>query len=587
MRLTVFVSIFFLSFYAYSQTSVKSCEIAFAKLVNGRISSSLTGTNKINLWDKDFDVEAFLDGFRKSSKPEKEALLGDLKKLADKSEIYNENLTLLTNKILKENLLPLQSVKKILEEELGGAAKFFISTQERVVKYTLNLDPEKVKFVDDYILSQKLTKNYAKEYRDILLSSNRSVEELKIAIDSGMKLRTNSKDLKQFRNYVEFLEGSKASDVRKAMKDIEHIYQYDFKPNALKPGFLSSASEKFLENEYKVLRYEERRFNEILEELKISEKDPHLKDSLVKRAKAQAAGEAEVFQKLRAGCNSGKGGAKLDAAKKKFRRFKMGLSLASTPLLYYMKNKDKLDTDPFWFERLGYEMGMGIVFTWVGNKIITGTDSSFWKKYLQGQMYGAALDAPNALGYDMLFGKNGYARYVKNVYSNEYVESKVEKEFNALKNSENFEEDVKALFLFLEERSKEFNTKNFLNKYFNLSAYDSSMDPDKITREDLESEEAQEMMMELLAERMYLQNMGNWPIFQTGSTGADRWAFYRMNNISNGLKGLVLDLTIFRILCLEPAGPVGSFGLAMGIILADKLFLGDFTYTLRRDAINQ
>ena len=37
----------------------------------------------------------------------------------------------------------------------------------------------------------------------------------------------------------------------------------------------------------------------------------------------------------------------------------------------HLKNKDKLGKDNEWFEKLGYEMGIGLVFTFVGNKIMT------------------------------------------------------------------------------------------------------------------------------------------------------------------------------------------------------------------------
>ena len=119
-----------------------------------------------------------------------------------------------------------------------------------------------------------------------------------------------------------------------------------------------------------------------------------------------------------------------------------------------------------------------------------------------------------------------------------------------------------------------------------IGAY-SSLDDDRITQEDLETEEGREMMMELLAERMYLQNMGNWPVFQTGNTGLDRWSFYRMRNIVWDMKGLALNIAIFQIMCREPLGKVGSWGLILGLVLGDQFFSGDLTYGMRRDAINQ
>src|SRR5690606_23693605 len=109
-------------------------------------------------------------------------------------------------------------------------------------------------------------------------SSNRSAEDIKAAIDSGMKLRTNARDLKQFRNYIEFIEDSKPKSALKAMKEIEEIYNYSYKTSILKPGVLQPTSKRFLANQKKVLDYEEKRFQEILDEMRMQENQTLVKE---------------------------------------------------------------------------------------------------------------------------------------------------------------------------------------------------------------------------------------------------------------------------------------------------------------------
>ena len=94
-------------------------------------------------------------------------------------------------------------------------------------------------------------------------------------------------------------------------------------------------------------------------------------------------------------------------------------------------------------------------------------------------------------------------------------------------------------------------------------------------------------MMELIAERIYLQGMGSWPMFQTGGKDTDRWAFYRARNLAWDLKGLALNLTIFQMMCREPFGKVGSWVAILGMVVGDSYLSGDLTYQYRRDAINQ
>jgi hypothetical protein len=310
----------------------------------------------------------------------------------------------------------------------------------------------------------------------------------------------------------------------------------------------------------------------------------------IQRAKDIARDQSRIFGRLLNGCN-GKGGKSLKSAAKKFSRFKLGLTLVGTPSFYYLKNSDKLDKknesyDQYWYERLGYEMGLSLLFTAVGNKIFTGTSSSFWGKYLRGYFQFGALDGVSAYGYDAMFGKKGYAAVLQTFYRNDVKSTPLEEKYNKLTESPEFEKEIKGMYKFLEKRSKDLNLKNYLDKNFNLFTYKSGDDKNRITQEDLETEEGKEILMELLAEKMYAENMGQWESFQTGNTGADRWLFYRARNTFWDIKGLVSNLAIFQIMCRMPLGKVGSWGLIFAIIVANEMLTGP-TYEYRREMINQ
>ena len=76
-------------------------------------------------------------------------------------------------------------------------------------------------------------------------------------------------------------------------------------------------------------------------------------------------------------------------------------------------------------------------------------------------------------------------------------------------------------------------------------------------------------------------------IFQTGNRGLDRWSFYRTRNVLWDMKGLALNLAIFQIMCREPLGKIGSWGLILGLVFGESMLSNDLTYEKRRDAINQ
>lgn len=604
----------------YKVKTKNPCEIAFVKLLNGKIPAEATGNPALNMWDERFLPENLLnDVLKVNDKKGRIAFLEDLIKLVHKDQIFVDNLSGVVNMMLREEMLHFKDIQRLFLNQTFDNASFFYSHTLKELASKVNVDPSKLTFINDLINKSGLSKTLRKEYKNILLHSNRTTEELEIAIKGGMKLHNDVKKMEQFKKYIEFLDPAKSAKAQKGLKNIEKIYDFEFNHKWYSLEMLQSPDKQFLAQKSRLKGFEQKRvkelefglktqqdpnlykkWNRLLQEEKMGMKiDKKLKKDLKKqiddiqlnkqtkkRASRHAAGEKSIYRKMLNGCNSGDS-KRLESAKKKFVKFKLAMSLAGTPLFYSLKNWDKRETDPFWVERLGYEWAIGLAFTVVGNKIVTNSNTSFFRKYIEGYAKFSVIDGVNAYGYDALFGKNSYIRYFQQIYSGKDLEpSQIEKEFEELKKSPTFEEDFAALTAYVEERSKANNTKNFLDTHLNLNTY-SSMDDDKITQEDLETAEGKEVMMELLAERMYLQNMGNWPIFQTGNTGLDRWSFYRMRNVVWDMKGLALNLALFQIMCREPLGKIGSWGLILGLYLGDMAFSGDLTYGMRRDAINQ
>jgi hypothetical protein len=596
------------------------CEISFVKLLNGKIPAEIRGNAALNMWDERFAARYVIKEIEElPNKQARLSFLEDLKKLIHKEQIYVDNMSSVVNEMVAKNLISLDDVKRIFLKKKVNNTNFFYSLKRKELSGKIGMDQDKVWFVDDLIKKSNLTANLRKEYTNILMHSNRSIDELEKAVKAGMKLHNDYKSMEQFRLYMEFLDSAKAPKVAKGLKNVEKIYDYNYAHAWYTPDLVLSPQKQFLAQKSRLKKFEGKRLAEvelgykmqskegieILDEIVKKEKmgikvtnaekraakkkveELQLSKEKMKSAVKQAKGERNIFRKLMNGCSSGNS-KRLRSAATKFKRFKIALAVGGTPLFYWMKNKDKLGEDDRWFEKLGYEMAIGLAFTFVGNKIITNGNTSFLKKYITGYGIFGAMDGVSALGYDALFGKNSYIRYFQQIYrGGDLKPSEVEAKFEELKKSPTFEKDMKELFAYLEEKSKQNNTMNFLNKYVNLNTYASGDDPTKITQEDLETAEGEEMMMELLAERMYLQNMGEWPIFQTGNKGADRWAFYRARNVVWDLKGIALNLAIFQIMCREPLGKVGSWGLILGLVLGDQFYSGDLTYGARREAINQ
>jgi hypothetical protein len=595
-----------------------ACEIAFVKVLNGKIPAQKTGLASLNYWDERFDPKMVMDDVR--TLPDQESrltFLKELQKLVHKDQTFVDNIASTASLMVERKLIALPDIKKLFLTPKFNNVTYFYSKTTKTLTGKLDVDMEKLSFIEGIVSKAKLSKNRAKEYTDIMLQSNRSIDDFDLALQNGFKLRDDVRSQEQLRHYLEFLDSAKAPRVKKGMKQIEKIYDFNYSQRFSLVDEVLPVYKKFLAQKSRISSFEKRRVSEIEEGLKMQMNKEHIKEldaivarkakgekidpeevialrkkinenklpkNLKKRALSQAKGEKSIFRKLMSGCGSG-GGKRLAGAKKKFMRFKFAVGLVGTPVFYYMKNKDKMEIDDYWYEKLGYEWAASIVFSYFGGKLVTG-NGGFFAKYAKGFFIFRGMDGVSSLSYDTLFGKSKHIRKFMQMYRDDLAENEIEVEFNKLLESPTFEKDVRGLLAYLDKKTKERNTKFFIDKYFNTSAY-NSLDSDKITQEDLETEEGKEVMMELLAERMYMESMGDSPYFTTGNKGGDRWSFYAARATFWDMKSLAFNLALFQIMCKEPFGKVGSWGAVIALYLGDQWLSGNLTYSWRRDAINQ
>lgn len=618
MKQVLFIILFVFTAKAHA---MGECAQSFIKLVDGELPQSITSNPKINMWSEEFDHSLMVKDIQGlKTYNEKIEYLESLSKFINNDEILNENLTSLVSKLYQDKTIAYKDIKSIFLGRELGKTTFSFSHRKGVLISMIDYDTEKKFLVDEILKRVNISKGMKKDYQTLFMKSKLTRDELGLMFESGFVFKKTKRDLDQLAEYLDFLAPMKAAKVKVGLKNVSKIYNYGYS-FTLSPieGYFQAPHKHFLAQKRRIEKYRVSREIEIQRGLKlqqrnglvaeideaaekeangirmkISEKlrfkknldDMELPSSLKKRAAHQARHESIIYKKLLRGCNSGSS-KRITSAKKKFSRFKFALMMSMTPTFYTLKNKDKMGEDEFFWEKLGHEMAMNVMFTYVSNKLFTNTNTGFWRKYLEGYVKFGALGYTEAATYDALFGKKSYIRHLQKLYKKDVSESDLEIELEKLKNSPTFDEDMKGLMEYLEKMSKKKNTKNFIDKYFKLSAYSSLEDEFKITKEDLESEEAREVVMELLAERLYLENMGSWGLFQTGGKDTDRFTFYRARASFWDLKGIMLNLAIFEMMCREPFGKVGSWAVIISLIMGDNMLTGDLTYQYRRDAINQ
>lgn len=574
----------------------RPCEIALAKYINGNQFVTEFGTHRVNFWYEEFDANWMLSTF--SEKSELIESIRMLKAFLNNDPIFNKNLENFINQAISQNKIMFSEVKAIFREKNINKTLISFASLEKGAKNSIRLkiadDPAALKAWLDINKSKKLSKFYQNEYQRILFSLDFTKEEFEL-LGKNYKPTGKIDDLKRFEDYMDFIKYRNIDYRLKAIADIKNIHT----PIGNVSGTPATA---FKEYKIKINEYRARREKFHFERHKKNNQGDVSEEKLL-HAKLRAKHEASLYQKLLAGCKGNFKSPSLKSATRKFKNFKIASSLGFGMWGYTNANKDKLDPnlsnfdqlkielglgdgikkvgddyDAYWYRRLMYEIGSGLAFTWVNNLIITNPGMTAFKKGWSGYLKFSVMDGINAWGYDGAFAGDP---------------KKVQEEFEKLRRDPNFQKRLEEILKEVYDKTSKNSVKKILDEHFNMSASTSKEDLEKITLEDLQSSEAQELIMELLAERMYLNSMGDIPLFQTGSTGTDRWFFYRLYNIPNTIKSVAVDLLIFRIMCMNSGSnsskldTAKAFLISLAIQLIDKRITTPILYEPRRKAINQ
>jgi hypothetical protein len=282
-------------------------------------------------------------------------------------------------------------------------------------------------------------------------------------------------------------------------------------------------------------------------------------------ARSKAREKSRIYENVSNGCKTKGSSPENKAAAKKFAKFKMFIGTTNTIGAYAYFNWDK-DKDLQWFSKLGYEISISMIMSWINSKILTNPNAGYVQKALMNYGTYAVSDIFSSIGYAKLFGTSN---------------KKIEEEYEKLKNDPDFKEKLKKLHNFLEEQKVD---QNFIEN-FNHNFSDTNFDPEKISPADLESQEMRDMLTEIMSDQLYEENAGD--LLQTGSVAMDRYSFARMYGIYAVPKGIAVNLWIYHTLCMSSINPKAAYLKATLIYMTDSIFNNVVYYKMRRTSINQ
>lgn len=272
-------------------------------------------------------------------------------------------------------------------------------------------------------------------------------------------------------------------------------------------------------------------------------------------------------------------------AAKDFKRFNFALNLGTLGASYAFYNMDK-DINGEWFKKLGYEVGITVLFTYVGGNIQTKATDTQIVKSLKSYFIGRVMGLTDVVVYDPLFNDERVKadEKLKQLKQKELSDEEFKIEIAKLQKSyqerglyRKFKAEVVAAFKQLPEGVSLGLSEN--------SKDENGVDWNNLSRKDLDRADVQEVLVAAAMAQIYSENKGEW--IDTSNPGLDRYVF---NSLFYGMqipKSIFQNFVTYQILCMGQDNAKMSFAKAVLFNVTTNFLVNQVLYGYREKAINQ
>lgn len=305
----------------------------------------------------------------------------------------------------------------------------------------------------------------------------------------------------------------------------------------------------------------------------------------IKAKKITGVDEQNRFTELFYGCRALRPNDVNKNAAKDFKRFNFALNLGTLSASYAYYNMDK-DLNGEWFAKLGYEVGVTVLFTYVGGNIQTKATDTQIVKSLKSYFMGRVMGATDIVFYDPFFNDE---------------REKARKKIDELRRMKKDDPAFRAKTLALEQEYrkrglyrelKDAVIKNIKEMRASVgfgikgqSIDENGIDWNSLTPADLEKPEVQDVLVAAAMAQVYQESKGDW--IETSNAGVDRYVF---NSLFYGIqipKSIVQNFITYQILCMGQDNPKFSFMKAVLFNVTTNFLVNQVLYGYREKAINQ
>lgn len=301
----------------------------------------------------------------------------------------------------------------------------------------------------------------------------------------------------------------------------------------------------------------------------------------IKVSNLETRSEQKRYKELYYGCRALRPNDVNRNAVRDFKRFNLALNLGTLGGSYAFYNMDK-DINAEWFGKLGYDIGVTLMFTYVGGSIQSKVTDTQIVKSLKSYFMGRVLGLTDVVIYDPLFNDE-----------REKAQARVEE----LKKNPKFKADVVNLLNSFEERhlyskykNEIINTLRKLPEGISLGVKGNSVDENNVdwnnlTHADLDRPEVQEVLVAAAMAQIYNESKGQW--VDTGDAGLDRYVFNTVFYALQIPKSIAQNFITYRMLCMGQDNPKIAFSKAVIFNVTSSFIVNQALFGYRDKAINQ
>ncbi|MFT6071061.1 MAG: hypothetical protein ACJAT2_002706 [Bacteriovoracaceae bacterium] len=402
-------------------------------------------------------------------------------------------------------------------------------------------------------------------------------EETLKALEKKLASLEKKPSKKEFTSFLHFLDIVRDKNRLKFVEELSEISN---------PEYSSTLMKKHRKIQKLIAKEESRESKKIAQ--KIVEENPGLSSKEVKvKVSKEMDAYMKKYERLAYGCRSTKWTPERKAAGNTFKKFTIGIGLASSIGAYTYQNYDR-DIDAKWIGRLGYELTAGVLVGLVASKIVSNPENSPVALALKKYFFSRGTGLVDMFAYGSLFGiSNEQAQErLDNLMKDPNRRAEIEK-LRQYMDQKNLYQKFKESFI---EKVKNFKqsgvgVENKGDGMITEPVSGNSINWDSMTEEDLEDDEIQNLLMTSIISQMYDEQKGD--LIATGNVGSDRFAFHAAYGALLLPKDTFVSLYIYNTLCMGAMNPKAALIKAIGIFSLNRIIFDQIYYFSRRTSINQ